>query len=427
MAVTVVVGCQWGDEGKGKIVDLLSEKSDIVARYQGGPNAGHTVIANGEQTILHQIPSGILHPHTICCLGNGTVIDPRILFEEIEGLEARGIEVKGRLFISQKAHLIMPYHRAIDEAAEAAAGKKKIGTTGRGMGPSYTDKYERSGVRIVDLLDRKLLEEKLRENLDARNRLLKNYYNSSELDVNKIVDEYLSFDERVDPYIKDVSVLLHEGINNGKSVLMEGAQGTLLDIDHGTYPYVTSSNPTAGAAATGLGVGPRAITNVVGVLKAYTTRVGNGPFPTELAEPLQTQFRKWGGEFGATTGRARRCGWLDLVIARYAARVNGLDSWAITKLDVLSELDEIEVCVAYHHKGKRVVNFPTEPWVLEDVEIETVTLPGWKEDISGVRNYGQLPTACRHYLDFIQESTGVPVSIASVGPDREAVIPLRSF
>jgi len=425
--VNVVVGCQWGDEGKGKIVDLLSQKADIVARYQGGPNAGHTVVHQGHQTILHQIPSGILHPDTICCLGSGVVIDPRILFEEIQMLANNGVDVMGRLYISHKAHLIMPYHRALDEAAENVAGKKKIGTTGRGMGPSYTDKYARCGIRIVDLLNKNYLEEKLRSNLADKNRLLKNYYDSHELDVDTIVEEYLAFDKKVSPFVKDVSVFLFNSIKEGKSVVLEGAQGTLLDIDHGTYPFVTSSNPTAGAATTGVGLGPRVVSNVVGVMKAYTTRVGNGPFPTELGEPLQTQFREWGGEFGATTGRARRCGWLDLVIARYSARINSLDSWAITKLDVLSELDEIHVCVGYIHKGVEITEFPTEPWILEDVEPILEKLPGWKEDITGARTYSELPPACRQYLDFITDKTEVPISLISVGAEREAVIPMRTI
>jgi adenylosuccinate synthase len=426
MAVTAIVGCQWGDEGKGKIVDLLSEPADIVARYQGGPNAGHTVVHQGEETILHQIPSGILHPGVMCLLGSGSVIDPRILFEEIAGLEERGVKVAGRLFISHKAHLIMPYHRAIDEAAEQAAGKGKIGTTGRGIGPAYTDKYQRCGVRIVDLLDRDHLEKKLRANLQDKNKLLRDYYKSSELDVNRIVDEYIDFDKKADPYIKDVSVLLHEAIEDGKKVLLEGAQGTLLDVDHGTYPFVTSSNPTAGAAATGVGIGPRKIDHVIGVMKAYTTRVGNGPFPTELDEPLQSEFRKWGGEYGATTGRARRCGWLDLVIGRYAARINGLDSWAITKLDVLSELDEIHVCTSYENRGRRINHFPAEPWLLDDVTPVYETLPGWNEDISGVRRYRDLPYNCREYLDFIQDQTKVPIGLISVGAEREAYVPLST-
>ncbi len=426
MAVTAIVGCQWGDEGKGKIVDLLSEPADFVGRYQGGPNAGHTVVHKGDETILHQIPSGILHEDVICLLGNGSVIDPRILFEEIDELERKGVKVAGRLFISHKAHLIMPYHRAIDEAAEQAAGKGKIGTTGRGIGPAYTDKYQRCGVRIVDLLDRDHLEKKLRANLKDKNKLLRDYYHSTELDVKHILDEYLDFDKKADPYIKDVSVMLNDAIDQGKDVLLEGAQGTLLDVDHGTYPFVTSSNPTAGAAATGLGIGPRRINHVVGVMKAYTTRVGNGPFPTELAEPLQSEFRKWGGEYGATTGRARRCGWLDLVIGRYSARINGLDSWAITKLDVLSELDEIKVCTSYRHKGKTIHHFPAEPWLLDEVEPVYETLPGWRQDISGIRRYRDLPNNCRAYLDFIQDQTKVPIGLISVGAEREAYVPLSA-
>ena len=425
MGVTAIVGSQWGDEGKGKVVDLLSEEAEIVARFQGGPNAGHTVVYKGEQTILHQIPSGILHEETTCCLGNGCVIDPRVLFEEIKQLEDKGVKVEDRLFISQKAHLIMPYHRAIDEASESAAGTGKIGTTGRGIGPAYTDKYSRCGIRIVDLLDRDSLEKKLRANIEDKNRLLKSFYKGSQVDIDKIVDEYLAFDEKVDPYVRDVSVFLHKAIRNERSIILEGAQGTLLDIDHGTYPFVTSSNPTAGAAATGLGIGPRAITHVIGVLKAYTTRVGNGPFPTELEEPLQSNFRDWGAEFGATTGRARRCGWLDLVIANYSARVSGVDAWAITKLDVLSNLDEINVCIAYNYKGKRIVNFPAEPWILDEVEPVYETLPGWKEDISEIRSYGQLPANCRYYLDYIQDHTEVPTDLVSVGAEREAVVHLR--
>ncbi len=424
MAVTVVIGCQWGDEGKGKVVDLLSSNVNIVARYQGGPNAGHTVVHDGHQTILHQIPSGILRDNTVCCLGNGSVIDPRVLFEEIDLLEKDGVIVAGRLLIDEKAHVIMPYHRAIDEAAEIAAGKDKIGTTGRGMGPSYTDKYSRCGIRFVDMLDKKNLEEKIRVNVEAKNRLLKNYYNAEELDVESIVETYLGFCTRLTPYVRDVSLYLDEAIKSEKNLLLEGAQGTLLDIDHGTYPFVTSSNPTAGAAAHGLGIGPKKITNIVGVLKAYTTRVGNGPFPSELKEPLQTSFREWGGEFGATTGRARRCGWLDLVIAKYSARINSLDSWAITKLDVLSELDEIKVGVAYYRDGNRIENLPSAPWIFEDVEVEYVTLPGWKTDISEIRNYGSLPVECRAYLDFISEHTGVSISTVSVGPGREAVVQL---
>lgn len=425
MAVTVVLGTQWGDEGKGKIVDLLSAEAEIVARYQGGPNAGHTVVHEGEELILHQIPSGILHKDAICCLGNGCVIDPRTLLEEIGEVEERGIDLTDRLFISKQAHLIMPYHRAIDEAAEQKAGKSKIGTTGRGIGPAYTDKYNRIGIRALDLIDSKHFEQKIRDAIEDKNCLIKDYYNGTPIDVDLIVKEFNSFVRRIRPYVTDVSALLGKAMKNDKKIVLEGAQGTLLDIDHGTYPFVTSSNPTAGGAAVGVGIGPRHISRVLGVMKAYTTRVGNGPFPTELEEPLQSQFRDWGGEFGATTGRARRCGWLDLVIARYSARVNSLDGWVITKLDVLSELDEIKVCTGYTYQGRKIDDFPSEPWILEEAKPVYDTLPGWKEDISDVRDYGKLPVRCRQYLDYIVDNTGVSIDLVSVGPGRDEVVPLK--
>jgi adenylosuccinate synthase len=428
MAVTAVLGTQWGDEGKGKIVDLMAADASVVARYQGGPNAGHTVVVKGEQIILHQIPSGILQDDVRCMLGNGCVIDPLVLFDEIERVKQRGIEVRDRLFISEKAHLIMPYHRAIDEASESRAGKGAIGTTGRGIGPAYTDKYARTGIRVLDLLDKKHFADKLRANVEDKNCLLRDYYKGgSELNVDKIVSEYETFAERLKPFVADVSLLLYDAIRRKQDVVIEGAQGTLLDVDHGTYPFVTSSNPTAGGASTGLGIGPRHIDKVYGIIKAYTTRVGNGPFPTELDDPLQTQFREWGGEFGATTGRARRCGWLDLVIAKYAARVNSLDAWVITKLDVLSHLDKIQVCTGYRYRGEKIEHFPSEPWKLAEVAPVYETLPGWEEDISDVREYGRLPVNCRDYLDFIVEQTGVPIRMVSVGPDRDATVPLRSM
>ncbi len=424
MSVTAVVGTQWGDEGKGKIVDLLSAEADIVARYQGGPNAGHTVVAKGEQTILHQIPSGILHDSVQCCLGNGSVIDPLVLFHEIDMLENSGVSLKDRLFISPKAHLIMPYHRALDEASENQKGSGKIGTTGRGIGPAYTDKYSRNGMRVLDLLNKQNFEEKLRANIEDRNCLLKDYYKAATLNPDKILKEYMGFAEKLRPYVRDVSLLLYNAAKQDKKIVLEGAQGTLLDVDHGTYPFVTSSNPTAGGAATGVGIGPRMINSVQGVIKAYTTRVGNGPFPTELREPLQSRFREWGGEFGATTGRARRCGWLDLVIAKYAVRVNSLDAWVITKLDVLSQLDEIKICTGYSYMGNQINDFPVEPWILEDVKPQYETLPGWKEDISLVRKYGHLPMRCRQYLEFISDFTNIPIHLVSVGPDREAIVEL---
>ncbi|MBZ0263104.1 adenylosuccinate synthase [bacterium] len=424
MAVTAVVGCQWGDEGKGKVVDILSARADVVARYQGGPNAGHTVVVAGDQTILHQIPSGILHDRTVCCLGNGVVIDPHTFFQEMEELTDRGISVKNRLWISPQAHVIMPYHRAIDEASEAAAGNRKIGTTGRGIGPAYTDKYNRTGMRVADLLAPDF-EERFHRAIEAKNRILVELYKASPLDERLVLEEFLRFREQLKPFAKDVSVVIYDAIRNKKNVILEGAQGTLLDIDHGTYPYVTSSNPTAGMAATGTGIGPRHIDQVLGVFKAYTTRVGNGPFPTEIMGDLQTSFREWGGEYGATTGRSRRCGWLDLVIAKYAARINSLDGWIITKLDVLSHLDEIKVCTSYKYKGQIIEHFPSESWILKAVEPVYVTVKGWSKDISGIREYGQLPVNCRNYLDYITEFTGVKINMVSVGPDRDAVIQFR--
>lgn len=353
MPVTTVIGCQWGDEGKGKIVDLLSASADVVARYQGGPNAGHTVVVNGEQTVLHQIPSGILHPDVICCLGNGCVIDPRILLHELENLDRSDISTEGRVKISPLAHLIMPYHRAIDDARETAAGVKRIGTTGKGIGPAYTDKYRRCGIRFGDLFSPEGLEKVLTPVIEENNRLLVEYYHVKPLKTAKLIEEFEGFKTRLEPYQADVSLLLDEAIRKKQRIVLEGAQGTLLDIDHGTYPFVTSSNPTSGMSSTGTGIGPRKIDRVLGVLKAYTTRVGNGPFPTELQGELQESFRSWGGEYGATTGRARRCGWLDLVIARYSVRVNSVDSWMLTKLDVLSGLDEIQVCTAYGYRGEK--------------------------------------------------------------------------
>ncbi len=427
MPVTVILGSQWGDEGKGKIVDRLSREADIVVRYQGGPNAGHTIVFGGEQVILHNVPSGLLHHNVICCLGNGCVIDPKVMLQEIEDLEARGIKAEGRFYISPQAHMIMPYHRALDEAMEKAAGKGKIGTTGKGIGPCYTDKYNRSGIRAVDLLNQDYLRDKLAANIKTKNEQLVKLYNAKPLDPELVISEFMHCRKRIEPYVRDMSLFLDQSVREGKSVIMEGAQGTLLDIDHGTYPFVTSSNPTSGGAITGSGIGPNRITNVLGVLKAYTTRVGNGPFPTEVAEPLQTQFRTWGGEFGATTGRARRCGWLDTVIARYAARVNGINYWMVTKLDVLSNLDEILICDGYEYDGKLIKDFPMEPWLLDEVEPVYTTMPGWKKDISGARSYGELPMACRDYLDAIQDLTKVKIGTVSVGADRDATIMLREF
>lgn len=422
MPVTVVVGTQWGDEGKGKIVDFISQHADIVARYQGGANAGHTVVHDGVKTVLHLIPSGILNPDCVCLLGSGMVIDPVQLLTEIEQIEKAGYIVEGRLFISHQAHLIMPYHKIIESLDERSLGSRAIGSTGRGIGPAYTDKYKRTGIRIVDLLDHDLFMTKLEAALDTYNRLISKLHGESELDREEIVKFYLYFDKKVDPYIKDVSVYLNEAIDSGKNIVCEGAQGTLLDIDWGTYPYVTSSNPTAGGAITGLGIGPTKIDKVLGVVKAYTTRVGQGPFPTEFDAEMDDFMRKVGDEFGASTGRARRCGWLDGVIAKYAVRVNGIDSWALTKLDVLSEFDTIKICTAYEHEGRIIENFPAEMNIIQECKPVLEELPGWKQPISEIRKFNDLPPEAKNYINRIEELTLKPVEMISVGRDRNAII-----
>jgi len=416
MSVTVLVGSQWGDEGKGKIVDILSEKFKIVARYQGGANAGHTVIIGDKKYILHLIPSGILREDVICVIGNGVVIDPTALLEEIELLEKNGINVEGRLFISHNAHLIMPYHKLLDQISEG--GERKIGTTGRGIGPCYIDKFARKGIRIVDLLNRTELEKKIRINLKEKNELLKKVYEHEGLDVDKIVKEYLEFDERIDKYIKDVPTFLHSAIQDGTSILLEGAQGTMLDVDHGTYPYVTSSSPTSGGASTGTGIPPTLINSVIGIVKAYTTRVGNGPFPTELLDNDGEKLREVGSEFGATTGRPRRCGWYDAFLVGYSQMVNGITSVAITKLDVLSGFEKIKVCVAYELNGKRIKYFPTSVEQLSAVKPIYEELDGWNEDITICQSYDQLPTKTKDYLNFIAKHSGIKIDIISVGPKR---------
>ncbi|MFC1556073.1 adenylosuccinate synthase [candidate division KSB1 bacterium] len=422
MPVTVVVGSQWGDEGKGKIVDLLSKNSDIVARYQGGPNAGHTVVIGDNQIILHQIPSGILQDNTICVIGSGTVIDPVVLMDEIDMLKKQNYSVKGRLFISHKAHLIMPYHKLLDTVKEEKDGKSKIGTTGRGIGPAYSDKYARSGIRIVDLLDREYLRKKLQKNIEDKNQLFKHIYDSEELDPNNIIDQYVEFDQKMDEYITDVSLYLNQELKKEKNILVEGAQGTLLDIDFGTYPYVTSSHPISGGACIGLGIGPTKIDKVIGVIKAYTTRVGMGPFPTEFEEEFGEKMRQLGAEFGATTGRPRRCGWLDIVIAKYAARINGIDAFAITKMDVLQTLDSIKICTHYQYEEKVIENFPAENKVLLNAVPVYEEHPGWQSDITGCKKRGDLPVNAQKYLDRIEELTEVPIEIISVGSERNNTI-----
>lgn len=416
MSVTVLVGSQWGDEGKGKIVDILSEKYKIVARYQGGANAGHTVIIGDKKYILHLIPSGILRDDVICVIGNGVVIDPTALLEEIKILEENGISVDGRLFISHNAHLIMPYHKLLDSISES--GDTKIGTTGRGIGPCYIDKFARKGIRIVDLLDKTELEKQIRINLKEKNELLKKVYEHEGLDVDSIVKDYLEFDKIIDKYIKDVPSFLNLAIDEGKSILLEGAQGTMLDIDHGTYPFVTSSNPTSGGACTGTGIPPTKIDSVFGIVKAYTTRVGNGPFPTELTNEDGEKLRTIGDEFGATTGRPRRCGWFDAFLVSYSRIVNGITSVAITKLDVLSSFEKIKVCIGYELNGRRIKYFPTSVEQLSAVKPIYEELDGWNEDISNCPSYEELPKKTKEYLDFIARHSNVKVEIISVGPKR---------
>jgi adenylosuccinate synthase len=416
MSVTVLVGSQWGDEGKGKIVDILSEKFKIVARYQGGANAGHTVIIGDKKYILHLIPSGILREDVTCVNGNGVVIDPTALLDEISLLEKNGIKVEGRLYISHNAHLIMPYHKLLDKIIES--GETKIGTTGRGIGPCYIDKFARKGIRIVDLLDRIELEKKIRLNLKEKNELLKKVYEHEGLDVDAIVKEYIEFDRTIDQYIKDVPSFLNNAIAEGKSVLLEGAQGALLDVDFGTYPFVTSSSPTSGGACTGTGIPPTKIDSVFGIVKAYTTRVGNGPFPTELLDDDGEKLRQIGAEFGATTGRPRRCGWYDSFLVAYSKMINGISSVAITKLDVLSSLAKIKVCVSYELNGRQLKYFPTSVEQLSNVKPIYEELDGWNEEISNCTSYEQLPAKTKDYLNFIAKHSGIKIEIVSVGPKR---------
>lgn len=422
MSVNVVVGSQWGDEGKGKIVDLLSKDADIVARFQGGANAGHSIVLRGEKYILHLIPSGILHPQTICIIGNGVVVDPIVLLEEINFLESKGINVTGRLLISHRAHLIMPYHKLLDQAQEDFSTEDKIGTTGRGIGPAYVDKVNRTGIRIVDLLDKETLIHKIQLNINQKNQILEKIYQRTRLDAEAITQEYLSFDEKIDEYITDISIYLDQAIKEDKTILIEGAQGTLLDIDFGTYPYVTSSNPMSGGACTGLGIGPTRIDSVIGIIKAYTTRVGHGPFPTELSEDMAIRIRELGDEYGATTGRPRRCGWFDAVIANYAVRINGLDCFALTKLDVLDTLDQIKICIAYQHNNKLFTNFPADLKILKHCQPEYITAPGWGVPTKGVTKYKKLPVNAQKYIETIEAIVGIPISIISVGPDRDQTV-----
>ena len=413
-----VLGAQWGDEGKGKIVDLLTRHFSIVARYQGGHNAGHTVYVNGAKFILRLIPSGILHPGIACVIGNGVVIDPQALFTEIDELSRNGIETANRILVSDKAHLILPYHRDLDLLSEARRGERKIGTTSRGIGPADEDKIARRGIRVGDLVDPKGLEQNVRDNVTARNRLVQD----STMDWKPVYDQLLTHAERMRPMIRDVSVLLDRARRDGRSILFEGAQGTLLDIDHGTYPYVTSSNASIGGVCTGLGIPPKAIDTVLGVVKAYTTRVGEGPFPTELSGAMGNRLRESGSEYGAVTGRPRRCGWYDAVAVRYAARINGLDGLALTKLDVLDGLETIEICTAYRCGERTLTDFPSDLDQLACCTPVYEQVPGWSAPTKGIRSFERLPDAARRYVARLEEVSGVRAAIVSTGSERDDTI-----
>ncbi len=421
LANVVVIGAQWGDEGKGKITDLLSKSADVVVRYQGGVNAGHTVVVKGQTFKLHLIPSGILYPDTDCIIGCGTVIDPELLIQELDQLQALKIPT-GNLLISQTAHVTMPYHRIIDEASEKQRGNHKIGTTGRGIGPTYADKSERTGIRVQDLMDSDTLRSQLRWTINYKNVILEKLYNLPPLDPEKVIEEYLGYAERLRPYVVDTSLFIYDAIQRRRNILFEGAQGTLLDLDHGTYPYVTSSNPVAGGACVGTGVGPTMIDRVIGVAKAYTTRVGEGPFPTELDGEMGELLCSRGAEFGTTTGRKRRCGWFDALIGRYAVRINGLDCLAITKLDVLDELEEINVCVAYEIDGKQIAEFPSSARQFANCKPIYKTLPGWQQSTSECRSLDDLPKQALDYLKFLAELMEVPIAIVSLGASRDQTI-----
>jgi len=428
MAITVILGAQWGDEGKGKITDMLAAEADVVARFAGGDNAGHTVTVGTERFALHLIPSGILYPRVSCLLGAGMVVNPKKLLAEMEGLSARGVDVSPRrLKLSDRAHLILPYHIALDGAAEAARGGEALGTTKRGIGPAYTDKAARSGIRASEMLQpEQVLADRIREQVAAKNEVLEKVYGRPPLDAGEVVEEYLVYAARLRPYIADVSEQLSAAIRSRKRILAEGAQGTLLDLDHGSYPYVTSSQPTIGGVLLGLGIGAQYIERVVGVVKAYQTRVGAGPMPTELTGELGQRLRGTGAqpwdEFGTTTGRPRRCGWLDGVALQYALRVNGLTEMAITKLDVLSRFETLQVCVAYELDGERFESFPAHPAVLARCQPVYETLPGWGVEISDLRSFEDLPGAAQNYVTFVEDLLGIPAALISIGPARDQTI-----
>ena len=423
MSAFVVLGAQWGDEGKGKMTDFLAESTDVVVRFQGGNNAGHTVEVGDKQYKLHLIPSGILNENKLNVLGNGVVLDPKALFDEISYLENLGVEVSpNNLIVSDRAQLIMPYHKVLDELKEKARGKNAIGTTKKGIGPCYTDKVERGGIRVCDLMNPEVFKEKLQENVKSKNEVIVNIYKEEALNFEEIYNEYIEFGKKLKPFVQDISVRVYDEIKAGKKVLFEGAQGMLLDIDHGTYPFVTSSSTIAGGVCTGVGIGPTMITGAVGIAKAYTTRVGKGPFPTELNDSTGEWIREKGGEFGVTTGRARRCGWLDLVILKTSARVSGLTSLVVTKIDTLAGLDKIKVCTGYKFEDKVIDYFPASLDDLEKCEPIYEEFEGWGEEVANARSYEELPLNAKKYLKKIEEFTGVEIAIVSVGPKRDQTI-----
>lgn len=422
MPVLVVVGAQWGDEGKGKIIDILSEKADVVARYQGGHNAGHTVVIGGDTFILHLIPTGILHNGKRCIIGNGVVVDPTALIDEIEGLQKRGINVSDNLFVSKKAHVIMPYHQICDRENEMRMGSRKIGTTGRGIGPGYSDKMSRVGIRMEDMLDEDVLKEKLKINIDEKNRTLKNFYNHAGFQYEMLIDEFMKYSDKIACYISDTTIMLRDSIQKGENILCEGAQGTMLDIDHGTYPYVTSSNTISAGACTGLGIAPNVIDRVLGVAKAYTTRVGDGPFPTELNNDNGDMLRSRGKEFGSTTGRSRRCGWFDAVAVKYSKWLNGFDSIAITKLDVLDNCNKLYICTAYQYKNDILTEMPSELQALQKCKPVYKEIDGWMEDTAGITSFKDLPGKTKKYIDEIAKYIEKDISIISTGQKRDETI-----
>lgn len=422
MSIRVVVGAQWGDEGKGKIVDHLSKEADYVVRYQGGANAGHTLKFDGKKVVLHLIPSGIFNGDAKCVIGNGVVIDPKALLEEIENIEKMGFGLKGRLFISNAAHVILPYHQLLDQVKEKHRGEDAIGTTGRGIGPAYVSKVSRVGIRTADLFHPEMLREKIESNLADINESLEHIYKEELLDSKPILDDALEAAEKICPYIHNTGAILHQAIERNENILLEGAQGSLLDIDHGTYPYVTSSSPTSGGACTGSGIPPTAIEKVMGITKAYCTRVGNGPFPTELNNDFGELLREKGQEFGATTGRPRRCGWIDLVALKYAVRINGINELALTKMDVLNDFEQIKLCTEYEIDWEKTDVFSPDLTEIEKVKPVYHTMPGWQEDVNKCSSIEELPESATNYLRFVQDYLGVELTILSTGPNREETI-----